>query len=420
MAAGERLAQFRQAVLGVRRASRVRFSVDNRVRIFGSGNAFFSALIERIDAAEREVVLETYIICDDPSGSQVCDALIRAARRGLRVRVITDGIGTARLDLFRAWQEAGIEHRVYNPGFFSARFGFSRTHRKLAAVDRRYGFCGGHNIVDDMFDVGRPLPFPRWDYSAELEGPAVADLVEAFDLQWRRVVLKQGVPGTAVPDEARTHADDATPQSARARRRAPGLLHHRVEKPQIAFVARDNVNNRRAIERAYLLAIRQARHEILVANPYFVPGHRVRRALVRAARRGVQVSLVIGRNEFITLDYAVPFLYRSLLNAGVRVAEYHKTILHGKVAVVDGIWGTVGSSNLDALSLVLNHEANIVLVRHPEIAELRRAITDAFAESRPIDRKHYESRPIWERFANWLAYTGYRFVMKLLTDGDYD
>lgn len=420
MAARERLTELRQTVLGVRRARRVRLTAGNRVRIFGSGNAFFSALIERIDAAEHEVSLETYIFCADPCGAAVSDALIRAARRGLRVRLITDGIGTARHELFRAWGEAGIEHRIYNPHLFSARFGFSRTHRKLAAVDRRFGFCGGHNVVDDMLDAGRKLPFPRWDYSAELEGPVVDDLVEAFDLQWRRIALKHLPTGTAVPDEAPGWPDDATPRSARARRRALGLLHHRDDVPQIAFVARDNLNNRRAIERAYRLAIRQARHEILVANPYFVPGHRVRRELARAARRGVNVLLVIGRKEFVMLDYAVPFLYRSLLSAGVRIAEYDKTILHGKVAVVDGIWGTVGSSNLDALSLVLNHEANIVLVRHPEIAELRRAIAEAFAESRPIDRNHYESRPIWERFANWVAYTGYRIIMRLLSDGAYD
>jgi cardiolipin synthase len=440
-----RLVQLRQTMLGGHRKPRLRFTAGNDVRIFKSGTALFDALIERIDAAEHEVALETYIFCDDPCGARVSAALARAAARGVCVRVITDGIGTPPSELLHAWHAAGIEHRIYNPGVFSVRFGLSRTHRKLAAVDRRYGFCGGHNVVDDRLEAGHPLPFARWDYSAEVIGPAVVDLVEAFDLQWRRIQQARIPPPPAVPDErpahahgqgsasatdaaaarrstvaGRAHPGDATPRTARARRRALGALGTPADVPQVAFVARDNVNNRRAIERAYRLAIRQARDEILVANPYFVPSRRMRRELVRAARRGVRVSLVIGRNEFIALDYAVPFLYQSLLRVGIRIAEYDRTMLHGKVAVVDGVWGTIGSSNLDALSLVLNHEANLVLFRHPEVAGIRAAILEAVEQSRAIDPQRYASRPWLVRVANWIAYNGYWLAMKLLTIGSYD
>ncbi|WP_422393376.1 cardiolipin synthase B [Mycetohabitans endofungorum] len=438
-----RLVRLRQTMLDGHRKPRLRFTAGNNVRIFGSGTALFDALIERIDAAEHEVALETYIFRDDPCGARVSAALARAAARGVHVRVITDGIGTPRSELLRAWHDAGIVHRIYNPGVFSIRFGFSRTHRKLAAVDRRYGFCGGHNVIDDRLEAGQPLPFARWDYSAEVIGPAVVDLVEAFDLQWRRIYQARIPPPPAVPHERLAHGPggapatdaaaarcltaagrdppgEATPRPARARRRALGALDTPADVPQVAFVARDNVNNRRAIERAYRLAIRQARDEILVANPYFVPGRRMRRELVRAARRGVRVSLVIGRNEFVALDYAVPFLYQSLLRVGIRIAEYDRTMLHGKVAVVDGVWGTIGSSNLDALSLVLNHEANLVLFRHPEVAGIRTAILEAVEQSRAIDPQRYASRPWLVRVANWIAYNGYWLAMKLLTIGSYD
>jgi cardiolipin synthase A/B len=190
--------------------------------------------------------------------------------------------------------------------------------------------------------------------------------------------------------------------------------------PCVAFVARDNVVNRRAIEKAYLDAIGEARKEVLLANPYFMPGRRLRRALVEAAGRGVAVRLLIGRKEFKVLDYGVPFLYHSLLSAGVQIAEYEKTMLHGKVAVVDSRWGTVGSSNLDALSLVLNNEANVLLVLHPQIQQLRDAILAGFADATQIDRARYEARPVLERAMSWLAYAGYRAVMKLLTVGGYD
>ncbi|HXZ06668.1 MAG TPA: phospholipase D-like domain-containing protein, partial [Paraburkholderia sp.] len=353
-----RFARLRQSLPGRRYLAKYRFTAGNHVRLFCSGDAYFNALAERIDAATQDVVLETYIFCDDVAGQLISAALLRAAKRGVRVRVITDGIGTERLPLFNDWPANGVEHRIYNPHLFG-RFGFSRTHRKLAVVDDKYAYCGGINIVDDFDNNGTRLPHPRWDFALELRGPVVADIRQAFEWQWRRIRLGHR------PLESLQPQPDAAPDLGRATRRQ---LNHRqgdlraAGVPCVAFVARDNFVNRRAIERAYLSAIGQAKTEVLLANPYFMPGRKLRRALIYAAQRGVDVRLVIGRKEFAALDYAVPFLYRSLLNAGVKIAEYEKTMLHGKVAVVDCAWATVGSSNLDALSLVLNNEANVLLV----------------------------------------------------------
>jgi cardiolipin synthase A/B len=454
-----RLVRLREALLGRRYRSRYRFTSGNEVRLFQSGKALFSAMIERIDAAQRDVALETYIFCHDETGQALSDALMRAAKRGVRVRVITDGVGTARLDLFNAWPAARVEHRIYNPHIFG-RFGFSRTHRKLVVVDDLYAYCGGINVVDDMENDGKPLPFPRWDFAVELTGPVVVDVREAVELQWRRIrlgyrpplaapgsptSLSPGVPASAgylaphptghtigMPTKAvnemlrelapvmRTGRARRIIERLRERLRAGVPDPRTAGVPCVAFVARDNVVNRRAIEKAYLEAIGEARKEVLLANPYFMPGRRLRRALVEAATRGVAVKLLIGRKEFKVLDYGTPFLYHQLLSAGVQIAEYEKTMLHGKVAVVDCLWGTVGSSNLDALSLVLNNEANVLLVRHAQIQELRDAILAAFEESPEIDRAHYESRPWHVRAVNWLAFALYRAVMKLITVGGYD
>ncbi len=415
---GRHFARLAQHLPGRRYGSTYRFCSGNAVRLFTSGAAYFAALIERIDAAKTDVALETYIFCDDAAGRSVSDALIRAASRGVRVRVITDGIGTQRLPLFADWQAVGIEHRIYNPHLFG-RFGFSRTHRKLACVDDAYAYCGGINIVDDYDQNGTRLPFPRWDFAVELNGPVVADVRDAFDVQWERIRIGHR------PALTRPAVGGATPQAAttrfvRVRRGARAGDMRALAEPCVAFVARDNFVNRRTIEKAYLTAIGQARSEVLLANPYFMPGRKLRRALIYAAERGIDVRLVIGRKEFAMLDYAVPFLYRTLLKAGVKISEYEKTMLHGKVAVVDSNWGTVGSSNLDALSLMLNNEANVVLVLHPEIDQLRQGILNAFNESRRIDEKHYEARPAGERLLNWIAYNTYRIAMKLLTVGGYD
>ena len=412
-----RFARLRHSLLGRRYWQRYRFTSGNDVKLLRSGDEFFGALIERVDAAQHDVALETYIFCDDDAGHAVSAALLRAASRGVKVRVITDGIGTARLPMFSEWPLAGIDHRIYNPHLFG-RFGFSRTHRKLAVIDDQFAYCGGINIVDDYANNGETLPYRRWDFAVELHGPVVADVRQAFEVQWRRIQLGHRPFESMEPGLGPQTA--ASLGSLRRRRRRRNEELWAGGQPCVAFVARDNLINRRAIEKAYLSAIGQAGDEILLANPYFMPGRKLRRALVFAARRGVDVKLIIGRKEFAALDYAVPFLYRSLLKAGVKIAEYEKTLLHGKVAVVDSNWGTVGSSNLDALSLMLNNEANVVLVNDPQIDALREAILVAFKDSRRIDQARYDARPAGERFLNWLAYTTYRAVMKLLTVGGYD
>jgi cardiolipin synthase A/B len=290
-------------------------------------------------------------------------------------------------------------------------------------IDRHFAFCGGINIVDDFQQNGVRLDHARWDFSLEAQGPVVSDVHEAFDLQWQRIRL--GVKPRAARPQNERSASGASSRidrhALRSRLRARRGMIHAVDQPCVAFVARDNLLNRRAIEKAYLAAISHAENEVMLANPYFMPGRKLRRALGRAAQRGVRVTLVIGRKEFVALDYATPFLYRNLLKSGVRIAEYEKTMLHGKVAVVDSNWATVGSSNLDALSLVLNNEANMVLVNHEnEIVKLRDAILAAFHDSRPITVEQYAARPVGERLLNWLAYNAYRTMMKMLTIGRYD
>lgn len=419
-----RLARIGAALVSRRRAWRLAFTADNQIRLFDSGAKYFGALIAHIDAAKESVALETYIFCDDETGRAVSDALLRAAGRGVRVRVITDALGTGRLALFDEWVAAGIEHRIYNAGWLGfgvfGRFGLSRTHRKLALVDERVAFCGGINIVDDYAATTGRLEHPRWDFAVELTGPVALRIGAALDTQWRRLALGHRPYEASVSRSLALRADASAAGVSAPSRSSTDASDHALKAPSVAFVARDNFVNRRAIEKAYLVAIGRARHEILLANPYFVPGRKLRRALVAAARRGVDVRLLIGRNEFAALDHAVPYLYRALLGAGARIAEYEKTLLHGKVAVVDSNWATVGSSNLDALSLVLNNEANVVLIEHPEIGQLRDAILAAFDEARPIDPACYAARPWPKRLINWLAYAAYRAAMKLLTVGGYD
>ena len=277
-----RLARIGAALVSRRRAWRLAFTAGNRVRLFESGAEYFDALISHIDASRESVALETYIFCDDETGRAVSAALLRAARRGVRVRVITDGLGTGRLALFDEWVDGGVEHRISTAGWFGfgffERFALSRTHRKLALVDERVAFCGGINVIDDYAAAGGRLEHPRWDFAVELTGPVVARIGAALDTQWRRLALGHRPYRASVSRALALRAQASAASRSVLSRRSAHASEHALKAPSIAFIARDNFVNRRAIEKAYLVAIGRARQEILLANPYFVPGRKLRRA----------------------------------------------------------------------------------------------------------------------------------------------
>ncbi|MFZ3288205.1 MAG: phospholipase D-like domain-containing protein, partial [Telluria sp.] len=190
------------------------------------------------------------------------------------------------------------------------------------------------------------------------------------------------------------------------------------ETPMLAgFVVRDNLRNRRTIQRAYLQALGRAKKSVLMANPYFAPGRKFREALAMAAQRGVEVTLLIGVGEFLLQDAVAHSFYPKLLASGVKVVEYRKTQLHGKVAVIDDDWATVGSSNCDGLSLFLNQEANVV-VKDPAFADsLRRRIEQGIADGVVIRKEDFEHLG-WVRRAGYgTAYLFYKLVMRIFAIG---
>jgi cardiolipin synthase len=196
---------------------------------------------------------------------------------------------------------------------------------------------------------------------------------------------------------------------------APPVGSHGLPRAKAALLLRDNVRNRASIERAYLRAIGRARGEILIANAYFVPGGRMRRALVNAARRGVQVTLLLqGRYEYFMQYYAARPVFGALLRAGVHIIEYEPSFLHAKVAVVDGHWATVGSSNLDPLSLLLAREANVVVEDTAFAARLRGRLLHAVQhEGRRMDPAIYHSRSTATRAKEWLAFVVMRALLAI-------
>lgn len=381
----------------------VYYQYNNDVKLLKSGVEFFPALLADIAAAATEIHFETYIFATDSVGQAVEQALIEAGRRGVKVRVVIDWFGSGNAQCKRlaaVFAEAGVHCRIFNRWF---KKGVTRTHRKIAVIDRQIAFVGGINVNDDFlcdYDPTTPLPAPRWDFAVRVSGPLVDDIHREAQAQWARV----GHMGLL-------HRFDLFRE---LKREGPSAGHGAM---QAGLVVRDNLRNRRMIQRAYLQAIGQARHSILMANPYFAPGRKFREALGRAAERGVKVTLLIGVGEFRLQDMVAHSFYPKLLGCGVNVVEYRKTQLHAKVAVVDDDWATVGSSNVDGLSLFLNQEANVV-VRDAAFAQSVRAQIEAgVAEgvSIPCDHFHHVGR--FKRAGYEAAYFFYKLVMRIVAIG---
>ncbi len=371
----------------------------NRLRLLQSGAEFFPALIAAIDAAQAEVHLETYIFNTDPTAETVRDALIRAAQRRVRVRLLVDGIGSR--DLPAAWLQAlktaGASVLVYRPlagGWRSNPHSLRRLHRKLAVIDARIAFVGGMNLIDDF----EPVRFdaPRLDFSVEVQGPLLAGIHQSVRRLWRLVALTQL---HLQPDTRKAAIEPSWPTDGHVR---------------AAFVVRDNFAHRRDIERVYLAALALAREEILLANAYFLPGSRFRKLLKKAAARGVRVKLLVqGHTDHPFFQAAARALYRDLLAAGVQIHEYQASELHAKVAVVDGRWATVGSSNIDPFSLMLAREANVVVDDAAFAHDLQQRLHHAVRQSVALDPADWARRPWLQRMLSWLAYGGVRAMVGL-------
>jgi cardiolipin synthase len=437
----------------------------NQVVLLQSGAEFFPSLIAAIDAAQREVWFETYIFAGDETGLRVAAALARAAERGVAVRVTVDGFGTRMMPepIARRLADAGVLLMTYAPVrrlFTLDRERLRRLHRKQACIDARVAFVGGLNVLDDLWDPNHgALEHPRLDYAVRLHGPLVASVHASMVWLWRQVSVARlphrfvagrwrrgGALGDGPEDEAGT-ADpaagvgdrwtdagggvgggataargapgssgavgagpephlrpDAAPgpnRSGRRRRRASGG----ADGVRAMHLLRDNLVHRRSIERAYLKAIGNARREVLIANAYFLPGRRFRRALVSAAGRGVRVRLLVqGRAEYLLPRLAEQSLYDVLLRAGVEIVEYHRSFLHAKVAVIDD-WATVGSSNIDPFSLLLSREANVMVFDARFAAQLRARLLASMVDGgRPVLAAEHARRSWMQRLRGWCAY----------------
>ncbi len=349
----------------------------NKCTLLRDGVEAFPAMIEAIRGAQRSIRLCVYMFIDDPVGDLFARELSAAAGRGVEVTVFYDALGsfwTAR-SFFQRMRDAGVVVRAFKP--FSLKFFrsmVSRDHRKLLVVDGELAFTGGMNVAAMWAPLAEDGGGWRDDV-LRIEGPVVQQLERRFSATWRLHVNQRLV-------------------------RFRELLHRRRTRPlrYRGDTALAVLSTRRGIYRAYLHAIENARKSIQIANAYFVPDRRMVQALRDAAARGVKVELLVNaRWDHPLLHHVSRAFYDRLLPSGIQIYEWCSGVLHAKTAVVDGIWGTVGSFNLERTSFRLNHEMNVAFADARLASKLAESFARDTAQCKPVLLGDWQRRPRWQK-----------------------
>jgi cardiolipin synthase len=361
-------------------------SQGNRIHLLRDGAQAYPRMLEAIEGAQHFILLEMYTFADDFIGQRFARALARRALAGVEVRVLYDALGSraSRREFFGWMRSQGIHVHAYNP-IHRFLFGFryrSRSHRKLLVVDGRTAFVGGLNLTREFASPAEGGGGWR-DTELEIEGPAAADL-------------------------ARLTLDYGSLAGERLRRTAirRSLGRDRVGSgcPVLALGS-PRLSDRRLMGRHLQFAFRQARRRIWIANPYFLPGRALRRELRRARERGVDVRLLLPRaSDVPPVQYASERMFDRYLRWGIRIFQWPGPMMHAKTAVIDGVWATVGSCNLDALSLLLNDELTAVVPEREFASRLEGMFEEDFQVSRELTRTHWRARGRMRRMAEKLFY----------------
>jgi cardiolipin synthase len=367
------------------------FLPGHEVTVLVDGTQAFPSMLDALAKAERFAHVETYIFKEDRVGHSFAQAFIAAARRGVTVRVLIDGFGGFGLSqgFIREMTDEGVEVVFFRPVSLKGwRRWHRRDHRKVVVVDGKVGFTGGLNLSDEYAPVEQEGLGWR-DTHVRVEGPVVDQLERSF----REVWIRSG--GKAYPAQPPIALESAA-----------------VGDREFAAVAMsDESGQRSAIRRRLLHGIEQARSYVYIANAYFVPDGRILRALVRAARRGARVDLILpAESDVRWVQWAGEYLYGRLLKRGVHIYLWTQRHMHAKTVVVDGVWTTIGSYNLDYVSLFMNLEVVLEVLGEKTGHVMHKIFEIDRARCTALTRREWRQRPWYMRFISWLAYRFRRWL----------
>lgn len=359
-------------------------SGGNSVTLITEGDAFFTSIISSIENAQKSINLETYIFSSDSIGWLIAEKLGEKAAQGVEVNVVYDSVGSiaASSQMFSMMRKEGVEVIEYHPFVPWRRYwGISfRDHRKILVIDGNRAFIGGINIGKEY--AGEKFEGGNWrDTHIMIEGPAVTDIQFFFMENWYR-------NGGAVMN-SRLYFPEIKDMGQK-------LL------MILCASARRKV---KPVHQSYISAIQNARNSIYITNAYFIPDAKIYRSLVKAAGRGVDVKIILpGISDIPFVKYASRYLYKRYMKKGIRIFEYSESVLHAKTAVIDGIWSTVGSSNLDRRSFRKNLEMNAVILDQSFGDEMETVFLRDIKKSNEITLEQFKKRSFIEFFIEWLCY----------------
>jgi cardiolipin synthase len=360
-------------------------SGNNSVEIHTDGDSFFRAISEAIISARKSINMETYTFASDETGWEIAGLLSEKAREGLEVNLIFDSLGSigSSRTIFSSMARAGVEIVEYNPvrPWKNIFMQGHRDHRKILVVDGSIAFIGGNNIGNDY--SGGKYRGRNWrDTHLKIQGPAVRDIQYIFLENWYR--------NAGAMMNINNHIDDGHIRGGITMMILGSMARRRSHKPII---------------QSYLTAIGRARKSIYITNAYFIPSGKLLRAVTHAARRGVDVRIMMPKNSDVKIaQYASRYLYRRYMKCGMRLYEYRPTMLHAKTAVIDGVWSTVGSSNLDRFTLVRNLEINAVITDRGFGEEMKRIFMSDMKSCDEMMLSGWEKRSPMNLLLEWLCY----------------
>jgi cardiolipin synthase len=361
----------------------------NKIELLKNGKDYFAEVLQSIKRARQSIFVEAYIFSHDVTGEKILNALKDAVKRDIKVYLLLDGFGSRDLSqkIRDEIKTSKIHLLFYNPKispYQMKRISLRRLHRKMFLIDHETAYVGGINIIDDM-NVPNSKG-PRIDYAAKLNGPVVNLIGRSMVKLWKRVSWAH-LEKSYLPKHTQKN---------------------KLEYPngtKLNFIERDNFRHRQDIEKAYLHAIHNAKHEIFIANAYFIPGKKFERALIEAAQRGVSVTLLLKGEMDYFFSNATRAFYGKFLKEGMTIFEYTKSFMHSKVAVIDGTWCTIGSSNIDPFSLLLAREANIFIFDKYFSSQLKKNIlSDIRLGGTEILLKDWDKSHLIKRMKARIAY----------------
>lgn len=393
-------------------------STGNQVTLLNDGPETHSAQLEAIRSATSHVFLEVYIFTDDSIGQQYAAALIERAKAGVDVRLIYDSVGGlgALPPFIWKMRQAGVSVQQFhslNP-FKDIRVWQwnRRSHRKVLVVDGLVAFTGGINIMDTYVTTPDDED-PGWrDIHMAVVGPEVKTLQASFVSIWNKTSTFNDVSHPEIPalggqaaclHKIQSHDDLLV---GTITNKGTDLLRAALDQGESTMykMVGDERETRHGIYQTYLTAIRSAQQSIWITQAYFVPDKKIQKSLIRAAKRGVDVHLLlpgIGDSELVS--NASRAQYKKLLKAGVKISEYRGAMMHAKAAVIDSVWATVGSSNLDYRSLLHNEESNAVVIGSSFAQQMEQVFVDDLSRSRQITLAEWNQRSFGQKAKEWWA-----------------